>query len=250
MPTPLGTDNIEARLPEHYREVWRKIAREHLGGETIYFVEYLCRQQWWGHGDGRGLLPSGMVRTQPVIVAITGVRWIRGHYSRNEQDAIPYDNGWTYSKEFTYRRQGKGFFAYFGSDEFAEWKWLLPPSEPVLRKLPHISVTELSLAEVAVRSRNDYECIIEGRPTLLTEIDMGDGVWYTAPAEAGRALYELLRTARENKGHISGAFVGEQRVQLGNVELIDQLQQLEKLRQSGALSEGEFEELKNRLMRR
>lgn len=248
MSTPLRPDEIKDRLPEHYRPIWKKIAADHLNAEPVYFAEYLCRQEWYSGGEGHGLIPVGMVRTQPILVVITAIRWIRGHFSHIDQGPIPYPTGWTYDKEFVYRKQGKGFFAYLEHDDFAEWKWLTPPKKPVLKDLPFVSVTELSLAEVTVRSRNDYACVIEGQQTSLSEIDMGQGVWFTALKDAGAKMYELLRSARENKGRISGSYIGEETVRQPNSELIAQLQHLAKLREAGILSAAELEELKNRLL--
>lgn len=176
MPEPLKLEAIAARIPEHYRPMWQKIATSHLNGEPVYFAEYCSRQEWKDERDGKGMLAEGKVLSYPALQVVTSFRWIKGIYSKFVQDRTVFFGSW--SGKVVYRKQGGRFFSF---DDLAEWSWLLPPTHPMSSKVGMI-IDEFPLIEIKVRSRDDYSVQINGQSVLLTEIELDSGSWVTVPS--------------------------------------------------------------------
>lgn len=249
MLTAITENQAVGNLPTGYDVLYRKIRDEFLqSNEDVFAVAYSCKYSEEERGGSRDkFTPSNSIHRSAGIVTITTFRWLWAGFRVRNRDGFYSHIGGGDSGGITYKKFGSGFLN-LSSLPYSEWYWM-PPAEKLSKDFEGW-VQETPLFELAnVKNREKFSVVHKGRSIDLLEISLTNNTQFTFLLEDGNRIYELLQTARQNKGKLDLRQTALSPLVVKGSEVTENLEKLATLFQSRILTREEFETIKKRLLK-
>lgn len=237
------------KLPVGYDALYIKLRDEFLrSNEDVFAVAYGCKYSREERESSRSkFIPSNSIHRSTGVVTITTFRWLWAGFRMRNRDGFYSHVGSGDSGGITYKKSGSGFLN-LDSLPYSEWHWM-PPTEKISKHCEGW-VQETSLFELAnVKNREKFSVVHKGQPIDLLEINLANDTQYTFLLEDGNKIYELLQTARQNKGKLAPKLTASSPLVIKDSEITENLEKLTALVHSGILTREEFETIKKRILK-